>query len=112
MPTQRKKTAPRSAKRLTDLKDRLGRAKREEDVKAAWAKALSLDYDTSEDIDLYTPQMLFEFKHVAALTQAARCAQVLADRDLGAKPLAKLKAAHDLLRGKLVPSVEGFGFLR
>ena len=78
MPTQRTKTASQSAKRLTDLKDRLGRAKREDDVKAAWAKALNLDYDTSEDIDLHTPQMLFEFKHVAALTQASRCSQVLA----------------------------------
>jgi hypothetical protein len=78
MSNQRKKTSHHSVKRLADLKARLARANREEDVKAAWAKALALDYDTSEDIDLYTPQVLSEFKHVAGLTQTARCAQVLA----------------------------------
>lgn len=68
----------KGAKRLATLKERLAKAKREEDVKAAWAKALQLEYDTSEDIDLYTPQVLFEFKFGAALTQVSRCAQVLA----------------------------------
>ena len=92
MPKRPTLNASQSVKRLTALKDRLGRAKREEDVKAAWARALGLDYDTSEDIDLYTPQMLFEFKHVAALTQAARCAQVLAQTMYY---LRRLRLGHD-----------------
>ena len=92
MPKRPTFNTSQSVKRLTDLKDRLGRAKREEDVKAAWVKALGLDYDTSEDIDLYTPQMLFEFKHVAALNQAARCAQVLAQTMYY---LRRLRLGHD-----------------
>ena len=92
MPNRPTRTASQVVKRLTHLKDRLGRAKREEDVKAAWARALGLDYDTSEDIDLYTPQVLFEFKHVAALTPAGRCAQVLAQTMYY---LRRLRLGHD-----------------
>ena len=78
MPLRPALTVPKIAKRLAELRARLDRAKREEDVKAAWAKALCLEYDTSEDIDLYTPQVLFEFKHSVALTLPSNCAAVLA----------------------------------
>lgn len=65
-------------KRGEALRNKLAKAKTEEEVKAAWAAALNLDYDTSEAIDLYTPQILFEFKFGSALTQLPRCANVLA----------------------------------
>ena len=87
MPARPANSVAKPAKRLTDLHARLGRAKREEDVKAAWAKALGLEYDTSEDIDLYTPQVLFEFKYSAALTLPSNCAGILAQAVLPA-PLA------------------------
>ncbi len=78
MASKRQTKASGSAKRLNDLRARIGKAKTEEDVKSAWARALGLDYDTSEDIDLYTPQVLFEFKLSAQLSQAVRRAQALA----------------------------------
>ena len=49
-------------KRAHQLLARLEKAKREEDVKAAWAKCFDLEYDTTRDHDLYTEQVLFEFK--------------------------------------------------
>jgi hypothetical protein len=40
----------------------LQKAKKEEEVKNAYAKYFNLDYDTSDAHDLYTNQVLFEFK--------------------------------------------------
>ena len=56
----------------------LDKAQTEEDVKAAWAKTLGIDYNTSDDHDLYTPQVLFEFKFDRQLAQAASRAPVVA----------------------------------
>jgi hypothetical protein len=56
----------------------LDKAQTEEDVKAAWAKTLGIDYNTSDDHDLYTPQVLFEFKFDRQLTQADSRAPVVA----------------------------------
>ncbi len=64
--------------RLGVLRPKLAKAKTEEDVKHAWAQALKLDYDTSDDIDLYTPQVLFEFKCDANLSLRPKVAPVLA----------------------------------
>ena len=57
---------------------RLASAKREEDVKAAWAKCFDLEYDTADDHDLYTEQVLFEFKHHRNFDQPAQRAATLA----------------------------------
>ena len=40
----------------------LQKAKKEEEVKNAYAKFFNLDYDTSDAHDLYTTRVLFEFK--------------------------------------------------
>ncbi|CAF3310622.1 unnamed protein product [Rotaria socialis] len=40
----------------------LQKSKKEEEVKNAYAKFFSLDYNTSDDHDLYTTRVLFEFK--------------------------------------------------
>lgn len=63
---------------LQKLQPLLGKAQREEDVKAAWAKTLGIDYDTSDYHDLYTPQVLFEFKFDRKSAQAANRAPVVA----------------------------------
>ena len=41
----------------------LNKSKTEEDVKNAYAKHFKINYDTSDRHDLYTPQVLFEFKY-------------------------------------------------
>ena len=66
------------SKRLEMLIRRLGKCRTEEDVKAAWAKHLRLEYDTSDDHDLYTPQVLFEFKFDRQLSSASQLAPVVA----------------------------------
>lgn len=65
-------------KRLQNLLERLTKARTEEDVKAAWARHLRLDYDTSDDHDLYSPQVLFEFKYDRKLSNASQLAPVVA----------------------------------
>ncbi len=55
-------------KALPNLQTRLAKARTEEDVKAAWAQCFELPYNTSDDHDLYTPQVLFEFKFDTAIT--------------------------------------------
>ena len=44
------------------LYDRLKRCEEEEEVKAEFAKYFNIKYNTRNRIDLYTPQILFEFK--------------------------------------------------
>ncbi len=41
----------------------LQKGKTEEDIKNVYAKAFDIQYDTSHKHDLYTPQVLFEFKY-------------------------------------------------
>lgn len=65
-------------KRLTALRTKLAKTHREEEVKAAWAKHLDLDYDTTDDHDLYCPQVLFEFKSDCKLSNVAQLARVVA----------------------------------
>ncbi len=65
-------------KRLSMVLHRLGKSKTEQDVKSAWARHLRLDYDTADDIDLYTPLVLFEFKFDRKLTHALPLAPVIA----------------------------------
>ena len=48
------------AKRLFDM---LKHCQEEEEVKAEFAKYFRIKYNTRNRIDLYTPQILFEFKH-------------------------------------------------
>jgi len=45
-----------------EFKNRLDKAITEEDVKATYANYFKIKYDTSQHHDLYTPQVLFEFK--------------------------------------------------
>lgn len=66
------------SKKLDTLLRRLARCRTEEDVKAAWAKHLGLEYDTSDDHDLYSPQVLFEFKFDRQLSNASQLAPVVA----------------------------------
>jgi hypothetical protein len=47
----------------------LNKSKTEEDVKNAYAKHFKISYDTSDRHDLYTPQVLFEFKYDKLLPQ-------------------------------------------
>jgi hypothetical protein len=63
---------------LVKFTAKLQKTKTEEEVKAAWAGALGLTYNTSEDHDLYTPAVLFEFKHDKNLSQAQQLAPVVA----------------------------------
>lgn len=69
------KTAPASLSKLSALLDK---AQTEEDVKAAWAKVLGVDYNTADAHDLYTPQVLFEFKFDKQLAHAEGRAPVVA----------------------------------
>lgn len=65
-------------KKLAALLKQLAKTKTEEDVKAAWAKCFDLDYDTSDDHDLYTPQVLFEFKFDKQLSHTPHLSAVIA----------------------------------
>lgn len=66
------------SKRLDALLKRLNKSRTEEDVKAAWVRHLRLDYDSSDDHDLYSPQVLFEFKDDRKLSNASHLAPVVA----------------------------------
>ena len=50
-------------KSLMPFRQLLDRCKVEDDVRAAYAKFFDIPFDASEYIDLYTPQVLFEFKY-------------------------------------------------
>ncbi len=50
-------------KEYNKFKNDLAKAKTEEDVKNAYAKHFKISYDTSDRHDLFTPQVLFEFKY-------------------------------------------------
>ena len=63
---------------LNKFRVALGKAHTEEDVKAAYAKTFDIGYDTSDYIDLYTPQVLFEFKYDKNLKQTKERSRVLA----------------------------------
>ena len=56
----------------------LQKGKTEEDIKNAYAKHFDIQYDTSERIDLYTPQVLFEFKYEKNLENLKVRSEILA----------------------------------
>jgi hypothetical protein len=56
----------------------LAKAKTEEDVKNAYAKHFKISYDTSDRHDLYTTQVLFEFKYDKNMLNLKARATVLA----------------------------------
>ncbi|MBR1787151.1 MAG: hypothetical protein IJ756_08365 [Paludibacteraceae bacterium] len=56
----------------------LSRCKVEDDVRAAYSKFFDIPFDASEYIDLYTPQVLFEFKYDKNLSRNHEKARVLA----------------------------------
>jgi len=56
----------------------LAKARTEEDVKNAYAKHFKVTYDTSDRHDLYTPQVLFEFKYDKNMLNLKARATVLA----------------------------------
>ena len=64
--------------RYIDFHKELNRASVEEDVKAAYRKFFSLPQDSSKHHDLYTYQMLFEFKYDKKLEDRIIKAEVLA----------------------------------
>lgn len=65
-------------KRYTEFHEELNKAAVEEDVKAAYRKFFSLPQDSSKHHDLYTKQMLFEFKYEKNLSSRHVQAEVLA----------------------------------
>ena len=65
-------------KEYNKFKNDLTKSKTEEDVKNAYAKHFKISYDTSDRHDLYTPQVLFEFKYDKNLLNLKARATVLA----------------------------------
>ena len=67
-----------SVKNIQQFSQLLSRCKVEDDVRAAYAKFFNIPFDASEYIDLYTPQVLFEFKYDRNLSRTHEKARVLA----------------------------------
>jgi len=65
-------------KEYNKFKNDLAKAHTEEDVKNAYAKHFKIGYDTSDRHDLYTPQVLFEFKYNKNMLNLKARATVLA----------------------------------
>lgn len=63
---------------LNQFRRLLSRCKVEDDVRAAYSKFFDIPFDASEYIDLYTPQVLFEFKYDKNLSRNHEKARVLA----------------------------------
>lgn len=74
----RRKTAKASLSGLKEWIAALGATKTEEDVKGAYAAHFGIRYDTSDRIDLYTEQALFEFKFDKNLRSLKQRAAILA----------------------------------
>ena len=60
------------------FKSDLIKGKTEEEIKNAYAKHFDIQYDTTQHIDLYTPQVLFEFKYDKNLENLKVRATILA----------------------------------
>ena len=96
------------SRKLDALTRRLASSRTEEEVKAAWARHLRLEYDTSDDHDLSS-----------RLTSPSSCACMRSRTAVskgrtgweGKDEMATLKAAHDALRDKLRLQLALFGFL-
>ncbi len=61
-----------------EFKNRLSNATTEETVKYIYASYFKLKYDTKDKHDLYTPQVLFEFKHNKNFSNIKSLATILA----------------------------------
>ena len=61
-----------------EFNNQLVNAQNEEDVKSIYAKYFNINYNTSNRHDLYTPQVLFEFKHKKNFQNLKALATVLA----------------------------------
>ena len=61
-----------------EFKKRLETAKTEETVKSIYAEYFKIKYDTADRHDLYTPQVLFEFKRVKNLQNIKTLASIIA----------------------------------
>ncbi len=70
--------SPEYKKEYKKFKTALQKSNTEEDVKNVYAKHFKIDYDTSDRHDLYTPQILFEFKYDKNLQNLKSKAAVLA----------------------------------
>ena len=76
--TKQIKSGQCQMKPLKPFRQLLDRCKVEDDVRAAYAKFFDIPFDASEYIDLYTPQVLFEFKYDRNLSRTREKAKVLA----------------------------------
>ena len=63
---------------LNQFRQLLSHCKVEDDVRAAYSRFFDIPFDASEYIDLYTPQILFEFKYDKNLSRNHEKARVLA----------------------------------
>ena len=63
---------------ITTFNNGLQKANTEEDVKGVFTKHFDIQYDTAGFIDLYTKQVLFEFKFDKNLNNLKHLAVVLA----------------------------------
>lgn len=61
-----------------EFKSKLSQATTEETVKSIYAKYFNISYDTAHSHDLYTPQVLFEFKHDKNFCNLKALATILA----------------------------------
>jgi len=61
-----------------DFRDKLTKATTEEMVKATYASYFNIEYDTNDKHDLYTPEVLFEFKQDVNFENIKTVAAVLA----------------------------------
>jgi hypothetical protein len=77
----------------------LKQATTEEEVKSIIAQHLSIKYDTKANFDLYTEQVLFEFKADRNLKSNRLCAQTLAQA---------LYYVRRLNYGFIEPGVDGY----
>lgn len=64
--------------KFEEFKRRLKAASTEEAVKAIYASHFEIEYDTADKHDLYTPEVLFEFKHDKNFDNLKAIATVLA----------------------------------
>lgn len=108
----------------------LHKSKTEEEVKNAYAKHFKIDYDTSKHHDLYTSQVLFEFKYDKNMDSLKARATVFAQilyyvhrlkYGFTQKPIPNylcladvnetVKEKHDILRDKILPQIYDYEFI-
>jgi hypothetical protein len=68
----------KSSKTITELPTRLSTTGREEEVKSEFCKAFKINLDTSWGMDLYTEEILYEFKYDKGFERVRKRARVIA----------------------------------